>query len=71
VERFAAKRSILHCDLNVARVYGLLKQRLREKGRPIPENDIWIAATAANHNLILVTRDQHFDEVDGLTTIRW
>ncbi len=71
VERFASERSILHCDLNVARVYGHLKQRLREKGRPNPENDLWIAATPASHGLILVTRDQHFSEVDGLTTIGW
>jgi tRNA(fMet)-specific endonuclease VapC len=46
VERFAAGRSIVPCDLDVAREYGRLKQRLREKGRPLPENDIWIAATA-------------------------
>src|SRR5713101_7853419 len=46
VERFAAGRSILSCDLHVAREYGRLRQRLREKGRPLPENDIWIAATA-------------------------
>jgi len=57
VERFAAGRSILPCDLNVARVYGRVKQCLREKGRPIPENDLWIAATAACHELVLVTRE--------------
>jgi tRNA(fMet)-specific endonuclease VapC len=67
VERFAAGRSILPRDLNVARVYGRVKQRLREKGRPIPENDLWIAATAVSHELVLVTRDQHFSGVDGLT----
>ena len=71
VERFAAGRSILPCDLNVARVYGRLKQRLREKGRPIPENDLWIASTAACHELILVTRDQHFSDVESLTTTVW
>jgi tRNA(fMet)-specific endonuclease VapC len=71
VERFAAGRSILPCDLNVARTYGQVKQRLREKGRPIPENDIWIAATATCHELVLVTRDQHFHDVDGLTVSTW
>jgi tRNA(fMet)-specific endonuclease VapC len=34
VERFAADRSIVPCDLNVAREYGSLKQRLRPKGAP-------------------------------------
>lgn len=71
VERFAAGRSILPCDFQVAREYGRLRQRLREKGKPLPENDIWIAATAQCHELILVTRDRHFREVDDLQTAEW
>ncbi|HXB74074.1 MAG TPA: type II toxin-antitoxin system VapC family toxin [Candidatus Acidoferrales bacterium] len=64
VERFAADRSILPSDLPVAREYGRLRQHLRAKGRPISENDIWIAATEKYHELVLATRDQHFREVD-------
>ena len=71
VERFAAGRSILSCDLQVAREYGRLRQRLQEKGRPLPENDIWIAATAKYHELVLVTRDRHFREVDDLRIADW
>jgi tRNA(fMet)-specific endonuclease VapC len=71
VERFAAGRSILPCDLNVARAYGRVRRRLQEKGRPIPENDIWIAATATGHELVLVSRDRHFLDVDGLTVDTW
>ena len=41
------------------------------KGRPIPENDIWIAATARPYDLILVTRDPHFNEVESLPTVAW
>lgn len=41
------------------------------KGRPIPDNDIWIAALADQHQLILVSRDQHFNEVDGLQIEKW
>ena len=59
VEQFAADRAILSCDVHVAREYGRLRQRLREKGKPIPENDIWIAATAKCHELVLVSRDRH------------
>src|SRR2546425_2587040 len=55
VERFAAGRFVLPCDLEVAREYGQLKQRLRAKGRPLPENDIWIAATAKKHELVLAS----------------
>ena len=71
VERFAAGRSVLPCGLPVAREYGRLKQQLRAKGRPLPENDIWIAATASTHGLVLVTRDRHFREIDGLAWVEW
>lgn len=47
-----------------ARVFALL----RKKGRPIPVNDLWIAATALQHGLVLVTLDEHFQSVEGLMT---
>ena len=71
MERFAVGRAIISTDLEVAREYGLLKQRLKEKGRPLPENDVWIAAAAKSHGLVLVTRDGHFDDLDDLTTRTW
>ena len=49
----------------------VIKDRLRRNGRPIPNNDIWIAAIAMQNDLILVTRDSHFDEVESLQTERW
>ena len=39
---------------------------LRRKGRPIPTNDIWIAAHAMESGADLVSADRHFEEVDGL-----
>jgi tRNA(fMet)-specific endonuclease VapC len=71
VELFAAGRAIVACDLDVAREYGRLKQRLKERGRPLPEDDIWIAAAATRHRLILVTRDRHFEEIENLATASW
>ncbi|MEP7364284.1 MAG: type II toxin-antitoxin system VapC family toxin [Acidobacteriota bacterium] len=71
IERFASGRAIVPCDLDVAREYGRVKQRLKEQGRPIPENDIWIAATAIRHEMTLVTRDGHFNAVDGLQLANW
>jgi tRNA(fMet)-specific endonuclease VapC len=71
VELFATGRAIVACDLDVAREYGRLKQRLKERGRPLPENDIWIAAAATRHRLILVTRDRHFEEIEDLATASW
>ena len=69
--RFVAGRVIVLCDLDVAREYGRLKQRLKEKGRPLPENDLWIAAAAKRHRMVLVTRDRHFHEVEDLMTADW
>jgi len=44
---------------------------LRIKGRPLPENDIWIAALARQHDLTLVTRDTHFEQMEGLSLAMW
>lgn len=40
--------------------------QLRRKGRPIPSNDIWVAASAREHGLVLFTRDGHFRHIDGM-----
>jgi len=71
VDEFAARRNPLLCDLETARWYGKVHAQLRRKGRPIPQNDIWIAATTLQHDLILLTKDQHFQHVDGLTVESW
>lgn len=39
---------------------------LKKKGRPIPTNDIWIAAQALEQGCVLCTFDAHFQEIDGL-----
>ncbi len=71
VNRLTQRFPLFSCDLETARWYGNIKDQLRRKGRLIPDNDIWIAAIAIQHGLILVTRDSHFDEVESLQTERW
>ena len=71
VDQFAASTKVLVIDLGVARWYGELRQQLQIKGRPIPDNDLWIAATALTHALPVATRDAHFREVDRLQLISW
>jgi len=51
--------------------YGEIKSKLHRAGRPLPENDIWIAAIALQHDLTLATRDGHFAAIEGLRTILW
>ena len=71
VERLAKSRPVLPCGFEVAREYGLLKQALRAKGRPIPENDMWIAATAIHHQMTHATQDRHFHDVPELSFEDW
>ncbi|MFQ3614257.1 MAG: type II toxin-antitoxin system VapC family toxin [Cyanobacteriota bacterium] len=71
VDELAAGNAILVCNAETARQYGEVKNKLRLKGRPLPENDVWIAAFAMQHDLILVTRDAHFQQVESLKTAAW
>jgi len=56
------------CDVTeaTARRFGLIAAALRERGRPIPSNDIWIAAQAMETGAELLSYDQHFSFIDGL-----
>jgi tRNA(fMet)-specific endonuclease VapC len=63
--------TLLNIDRNTAEFYGDIKSILKKKGKPIPENDIWIAALAIQYNLPIITRDAHFKEVAGLMLHKW
>ena len=67
-ERFLAKPSsaILLLDETTAQFYAQVLQALRRQGKPIPTNDMWIAAQALQHDLMLDTRDEHFRWVPDL-----
>lgn len=71
LERFANDVPVLHCERETAAQFAAIAVRLRKKGRPIPENDLWIAATARQHGLTLVSRDHHFADVEEITTVAW
>ncbi|MEH2362174.1 type II toxin-antitoxin system VapC family toxin [Nostoc sp.] len=71
IDEFIANSTVVGCDAETARHYGNVKNNLRLKGRPLPENDIWIAALTLQYNLTLVTRDAHFQEVENLQTVIW
>ena len=62
---------VLEVDVGTASHYATLREELRLRGRPIPENDVWIAALARQHDLPIVSRDDHFDEVANLRRWSW
>ena len=71
IQALIANSIALDIDHQTAQQYGAIKYQLQRQGTPIPENDIWIAASALRHHVPLATRDGHFDNVLGLTIERW
>lgn len=63
---FCEQMKVLNVDMEIAKRYGKIKSVLKSKGHPIPENDIWIAATALTANLSLVTADSDFENIPDL-----
>jgi len=49
--------------------FGRIAASLRRKGRPLPTNDIWIAAHAMESGAELLSFDRHFDQVDGIAWV--
>jgi predicted nucleic acid-binding protein len=53
-------------DDETAEFYAQVFSELRQKGRLIPSNDLWFAASALQHGLALATYDEHFSAISGL-----
>jgi tRNA(fMet)-specific endonuclease VapC len=68
---FSNTNTGLACDEISAQHYAAIKNQLRLKGKPIPENDIWIAAVSMHYHRVLATRDGHFEEIDDLAVEMW
>lgn len=58
VRRFLRAAIVIGTGAQTSEAYGRIRAELAEAGRPIPENDLWIAALAIQHDCRLVTRDQ-------------
>ena len=63
--QFLSKPSVrvLNVTEETALRYAEVDVYLRKTGRPIPRNDVWIAAVALEHGLQLLTLDTHFREI--------
>jgi tRNA(fMet)-specific endonuclease VapC len=65
-----------HCRVmditrETASVYAAIRSELRVAGKPLPSNDIWIAACCRQYNLPILSRDRHFSFVKSLKRIEW
>ncbi len=58
--------SLLPIDNETAEFYAQIFHQLKRKGRPIPTNDLWIAASAMQHGYTIFTYDKHFRDIENL-----
>jgi tRNA(fMet)-specific endonuclease VapC len=70
-EAFLSTVSTLACDMETTRHYARIAQQLKTAGRRISQNDLWIAALAAQHHLPVASRDADFDNIEGVERQTW
>ena len=68
LRKFLAKATVgvLLPGRETAEHYARLFVQLKRAGTPVPDNDLWIAALALEHELLLITRDRHFQHIPQL-----
>ena len=71
IDQLRSQVTVLDRDDFTAKFYGQIKKALKDKGTPIPENDIWIGAIAMQYELTVATRDNHFLNIEGLGVDKW
>lgn len=71
IQQFMSQCVLLFVNELTSIHYSDIKLALKKKGHPLPENDIWIGATAIHHGLTLSSRDDHFSFIDGLALEKW
>lgn len=62
---------VLEITRETAAVYAAVRFELKQRGKPIPENDVWIAALARQHGFPIMSQDAHFDSVPGVRRCSW
>ena len=63
--------TVLDVDRETTHEYAKIGLELKKMGKPIPANDLWIAALCRQHSLALLSRDRHFDFVPGIQRRGW
>lgn len=69
IDRLVSRCKLLSVGDATAASYARLRLALKQMARPIPENDLWIAASCDEHGVPLATADGHFRVVAGLTLL--
>ncbi len=69
VRELIRRSEVLDITLEVAEAYAAIRLHLKQRGRPIPENDRWIAAICAVNDVPLLSLDAHFRDLPGLALV--
>ena len=62
---------VLDITRETAAVYATVRFELKQRGKPIPENDVWIGSLARQHGFPVMSQDVHFDVIPGLRRLSW
>lgn len=62
---------VLEVSEITTRHYAKIRLHLKEVGTPIPENDVWIAALAAQFETPILSKDKHFSRIKGISVRAW
>jgi predicted nucleic acid-binding protein len=71
LQRMLERCTVLDIGIETARHYAAIRLELKAAGKPIPSNDVWIAALSRQHSMPVMSRDSHFDFVGGLRRRTW
>ena len=71
LREWVAAVTVLDVDRETTYQYAKIGLELKKIGKPIPSNDLWIAALCGQHSLPLLSRDRHFDVVSRLKRLEW
>lgn len=71
IQAVEQKATVLAADATTALIYGRIGQELKREGFTMPDNDVWIAATAIQYYLTLAAHDLHFNWIAGLRVEQW
>lgn len=71
LDEFMRASRVLDIDASTTYPYADIALELRQLGKPVPTNDMWIAALCRQHELPLLSKDRHFDSIRGLKRIEW
>ncbi len=69
-KKLIQKTRALTITETTAIVYAKTRLSLKKKGKPIPENDLWIASLCIEHKIPLLSNDAHFDDIEHLSLVR-